>query len=76
MPRKPSKPPADPWDVQKIEAKAPDEKSVKAARKVLKKGGIRKVEPRADGQGWWAVCKGLTDLSITHNSAIQFEAVA
>jgi uncharacterized protein (TIGR02996 family) len=61
MPRKQPKPPADPWDVQKIEAKAPDEKSVKAARKVLKKGGIRKVEPRADGQGWWAVCKGLTD---------------
>jgi uncharacterized protein (TIGR02996 family) len=61
MPQKQPKPPDDPWDVQKIEAKAPDDKSVKAARKVLKKGGIRKVEPRADGQGWWAVCKGLTD---------------
>jgi uncharacterized protein (TIGR02996 family) len=61
MARKPPKPPDDPWDVQKIEAKAPDAKSVTAARKVLKKGSIRKVEPRADGQGWWAVCKGLTD---------------
>jgi uncharacterized protein (TIGR02996 family) len=58
--RKQPQPPADPWDVQAIEAKAPDEKSVRAARKVLKKGGFGKVEPRADGQGWWVKCKGLT----------------
>ena len=52
--------PSDVWDVQKIEAKAPDAKSVTEARKVLTKGGFGKVEPRADGQGWWVVCKGLT----------------
>jgi uncharacterized protein (TIGR02996 family) len=52
--------PSDPWDVKQIEAKAPDEKSVKEARKVLAKGGFGKVEPRADGQGWWVVCRGLT----------------
>ena len=67
MARKQPKPPDDPWDVQKIEAKAPDEASVKAARKVLKKGGFGKVEPRADGEGWWVRCKGLTgtyDVSV------------
>jgi uncharacterized protein (TIGR02996 family) len=52
--------PGDPWDVKQIEAKAPDEKSVTDARKVLAKGGFGTVEPRADGQGWWVVCKGLT----------------
>lgn len=52
--------PHDPWDIQQIEAKAPDAKSVREARKVLQKGGFGKVEPRADGQGWWTVCKGLT----------------
>ncbi|MBN9122600.1 MAG: TIGR02996 domain-containing protein [Planctomycetes bacterium] len=59
MAKKP-KPPADPWDVQHIEAKAPDAKSVTEARKVLTQGGFGKVEPRADGMGWWVVCKGLT----------------
>jgi uncharacterized protein (TIGR02996 family) len=61
MARKKSDAPADPWDVQKIEAKAPDAKSITEARKVLAKGGFGKVEPRADGQGWWVVCKGMTD---------------
>lgn len=60
MSRKPPKPPDDPWDVQKIEAKAPDAKSVTEARKVLAKGDFGKVEPRADGMGWWVVCKGMT----------------
>ena len=50
----------DLWDVQQIEAKAPDAKSVTEARKVLTKGGFGKVEPRADGMGWWVVCQGLT----------------
>jgi uncharacterized protein (TIGR02996 family) len=50
----------DPWDVRKIEAKAPDAKSVKDARKVLEKGGFGKVEPTTDGRGWWVVCKGMT----------------
>ncbi len=60
MGKKPSGPPADPWDVAAIEAKALDEKSVKDARKVLTKGGFGTVEPRADGLGWWVICKGLT----------------
>jgi uncharacterized protein (TIGR02996 family) len=50
----------DPWDVAQIEAKAPDAKSVKEARKVLDKGGFGKVEPTSDGRGWWVVCKGMT----------------
>jgi uncharacterized protein (TIGR02996 family) len=61
MARKQSDAPAEPWDVQQIEAKAPDAKSITEARKVLVKGGFGKVEPRADGQGWWVVCKGMTD---------------
>jgi uncharacterized protein (TIGR02996 family) len=52
--------PSDPWNIQQIEAKAPDAKSVTEARKVLAKGDFGKVEPRADGQGWWVVCKGMT----------------
>ena len=27
---------------------------------MLTKGGFGKVEPRADGQGWWVVCTGIT----------------
>lgn len=57
--RKQPKPPADPWDVQALEAKA-GASFVKDARKVLQKGGFGTVEPRADGQGWWVICKGLT----------------
>lgn len=56
---KAKKPAADPWDVAAIEAKAGAAK-VKLAREVLRKGGFGKVEPRADGKGWWTVCKGLT----------------
>jgi uncharacterized protein (TIGR02996 family) len=52
--------PNNPWNVQQIEAKAPDAKSVSEARKVLTKGGFGKVEPRADGQGWYVVCQGMT----------------
>lgn len=55
-------PPFDPWDVKHIEAQAPDDKSIPAARQVLKKGGFSRVESRADGTGWWAVCQGLTDV--------------
>ena len=55
-------PPFDPWDVTQIEAQAPDEASVTAARKVLRKGGFERIESRADGTGWWAVCRGLTDV--------------
>lgn len=53
--------PFDPWDVKQIEAQAPDDKSIPAARQVLKKGGFERIESRADGSGWWAVCHGLTD---------------
>lgn len=56
---KAKKPAANPWDVAAIEAKAGPAK-VKNAREVLKKGEFGKVEPRADGQGWWVICKGLT----------------
>jgi uncharacterized protein (TIGR02996 family) len=56
---KAKKPAADPWDVAALEAKAGAAKT-KAAREVLKKGGFGAVERRADGQGWWVVCKGLT----------------
>lgn len=56
---KAKKPATDPWDVAAIEAKAGAAK-VKLAREVLRKGGFGEVELRADGQGWWVVCKGLT----------------
>jgi uncharacterized protein (TIGR02996 family) len=55
-------PPFDPWDVKQIEAQAPDEASLPAARKVLRKGGFERIESRADGTGWWAVCQGLRDV--------------
>jgi uncharacterized protein (TIGR02996 family) len=54
--------PFDPWDVKQIEAQAPNDKSIPAARQVLKKGGFERIESRADGTGWWAVCRGLTDV--------------
>lgn len=58
--------PSDPWNLARIEAQAPDEASIKAARKLLKKGGFTAVERRADGSGWWANCQGLTDVySVT-----------
>jgi uncharacterized protein (TIGR02996 family) len=44
-----------------VVALAPDEASIPAAEKVLKKGGFGKVEASADGKGWWVVCRGLTD---------------
>ncbi|MCU0704646.1 MAG: hypothetical protein MUF18_11775 [Fimbriiglobus sp.] len=52
----------DPWDVKHIEAQAPDEASIAAARKVVNTGGFGRIESRADGSGWWAVCRGLTDV--------------
>lgn len=52
---------ADLWNLKRIEQLAPDEASVVAARKVLKKGGFEKIERTADGRGWWAYCQGLTD---------------
>ena len=56
-----TKPAFDPWDVKVIEARAADAASVTAARKLLKdRDAFGKVEPRADGLGWWAVCKGMT----------------
>jgi uncharacterized protein (TIGR02996 family) len=44
-----------------VVALAPDQASIPAAEKVLKKGGFGKVEASADGKGWWVVCRGLTD---------------
>jgi uncharacterized protein (TIGR02996 family) len=49
------------WDAKAIEAMAPDAASVPAARKVLAKGGFTRIQPTADGRGWWCVCKGMTD---------------
>jgi uncharacterized protein (TIGR02996 family) len=51
----------DLWTRQSVLAFAPDEASIPAAEKVLKKGGFGKVEASADGKGWWVVCRGLTD---------------
>ncbi|MBA4189187.1 MAG: hypothetical protein C0467_14410 [Planctomycetaceae bacterium] len=52
--------PVEPWNVEQIEAKAPDAKSVAEARKLLGKGDFGKVEARADGKGWCTTCKGMT----------------
>lgn len=51
----------DVWTVEHVASLAPDEASIPAARKVLKKGGFGTVEPTGDGRGWWVVCQGLTD---------------
>lgn len=48
------------WTAERVTRMAPDEKSIPAAREVLRKGGFGKVEATADGRGWWVVCKGLT----------------
>ena len=50
------------WSKKNILAYAPDEASIPAAQKVLKKGGFGTVEATADGKGWWVVCQGITDI--------------
>jgi uncharacterized protein (TIGR02996 family) len=55
----------DAFNRQSILAAAPDEASIPAAQKVLKKGGFGTVEATADGKGWWVVCRGLTDTYQT-----------
>ncbi len=50
----------DLWSKESILDFAPDEASIPAAEKVLKKGGFGKVEATADGKGWWVVCRGIT----------------
>lgn len=50
------------WTRERILALAPDEASIPAAQKVLKKGGFGTVEATADGKGWWVVCQGITDV--------------
>src|SRR5262245_35296327 len=52
----------DIWSKQAILDFAPDEASIPAAQKVLKKGGFGTVEATADGKGWWVVCQGITDI--------------
>jgi uncharacterized protein (TIGR02996 family) len=62
---------ADPWSVAAITAFAPDDRSLPAARDVLKKGGFGTVEATADGRGWWVVCQGITDtyqVSVRRNT--------
>jgi uncharacterized protein (TIGR02996 family) len=56
---------SDIWSKQNILEFAPDEASIPAAEKVLKKGGFGKVEATTDGKGWWVVCKGITDVYQT-----------
>jgi uncharacterized protein (TIGR02996 family) len=50
------------WTAEHIRQLAPDDRSIPAAREVLRKGGFGNVEPTADGRGWWVVCQGLTDV--------------
>ena len=52
----------DIWNKQSIFDFAPDDASIVAALKVLKKGGFGTVEATADGKGWWVVCQGITDI--------------
>ncbi len=59
----------------RILALSPDDASIPAAEKVLKKGGFGTVEATADGKGWWVVCRGLTDtyqvsVRAEHGTAI------
>jgi hypothetical protein len=66
----------DIWDKRNIVAFAPDEASIPAAQKVLKKGGFGTVEATADGKGWWVVCQGITDIyqvSVRVNDDSTFE---
>lgn len=48
------------WTRRRILAFAPDDASIPAAEKVLKKigqrGGLGTVEATSDGKGWWALC--------------------
>ncbi|HJZ56378.1 MAG TPA: TIGR02996 domain-containing protein, partial [Gemmataceae bacterium] len=53
---------SDVWEIARIEALAPDQKSVAAARALLTADTFSQVEPTSDGRGWWAVCQGATDL--------------
>src|SRR5687768_4257707 len=53
------------WKKQRIIDFAPDDVSIPAAQKVLKKGGFGTVEATADGKGWWVVCQGITDVYQT-----------
>jgi len=55
-------PEIDLWNAARIRGFAPDEASIPAAQKVLKKGGFGAVEATADGRGWWVVCQGITDI--------------
>jgi uncharacterized protein (TIGR02996 family) len=50
----------DIWTKGHVKSLAPDEASIPAAEKVLKKGGFGTVEPTEDNRGWWVVCRGLT----------------
>ncbi|MBN9122599.1 MAG: TIGR02996 domain-containing protein [Planctomycetes bacterium] len=51
-----------PWTAASIEALAPDNKSLTAARELLRAGALSQVEPTADGRGWCAACHGTSDL--------------
>ena len=51
----------DIWSKVHVMSLAPDDASIPAAEKVLKKGGVGTVEATVDGRGWWVVCQGLTD---------------
>src|SRR5262245_25376327 len=53
------------WSRKRILDYAPDDVSIPAAQKVLKKGGFGTVEATADGKGWWVVCQGITDVYQT-----------
>lgn len=55
----------DIWTEKHVKDLSPDERSIPAAREVLKKGGFGTVEPTADGKGWWVVCRGITDTYQT-----------
>jgi len=55
-------PPADIFSRKHIIELSPDDASIPAAEKVLKKGGFGTVEATTDGKGWWVVCQGLTDV--------------
>jgi uncharacterized protein (TIGR02996 family) len=62
MAKETATPAIDLWNKDSILAFAPDEASIPAAQKVLKKGGFGTVETTADGKGWWVVCRGITDI--------------
>ncbi|MDY3556859.1 TIGR02996 domain-containing protein [Gemmata sp. JC717] len=43
------------WTAEYVRALAP--RAAPSARKVLAQGGLRAVEPTADGRGWWGECR-------------------